>query len=121
MNKNRVWIYCRVAHEDGIALEMQKEGLLRAVGNDSEIVGITTEIGNGLSLDRPSLNEVYQMAAEGRMDSLIVRSISRIGRDVGDTLAWIQNFVKSGVSINFLNEGIIHLETPDNPTNQLSM
>lgn len=56
MNEKRVAIYCRVAFDDGFSLAAQAERLQRyAEQNGYIIVGVLSEYGNGLSLDRPAL------------------------------------------------------------------
>ena len=82
MNKNRVWIYCRTAYPDLIALEIQKSYLTDyADKHGLSIVGITAEHGSGLDYARAGLCEVLEAAEDGRVDCVLVKNLERLGRD----------------------------------------
>ena len=52
----RVFVYCRVAHDDSFSLEAQAAQLRRyAEQAGYTIIGATAEQGSGLALDRPGL------------------------------------------------------------------
>ena len=78
----RVFVYCRVAHDDSFSLEAQAAQLRRyAEQAGYTIIGATAEQGSGLTLDRPGLEKVTQAVLDGKVDMLLVNSIDRIGRE----------------------------------------
>lgn len=59
----RVWIYCRIASPDTMALESQKQRLLDSARKQRfEVAGITTEMIADLSIKRHGMNEVLAAA-----------------------------------------------------------
>ena len=81
----RVFVYCRVAHDDSFSLEAQATQLRRyAEQAGYTIIGATAEQGSGLALDRPGLEKVTQAVLTGKVDMVLVNSIDRIGREWGE-------------------------------------
>lgn len=72
MNQHKkVWIYCRVARPNTMALGSQKQRLLDSAREQGfEVAGITTERTADLSIKRHGMNEVFSAAKEQRMDTL---------------------------------------------------
>ena len=70
MEHKRAWIYCRVADPDAHALAVQQA--------------------SGLDFSRRGLAEVSAAVADGKIDLLLVANISRLGRDVGKTDAYLR-------------------------------
>lgn len=86
MEKNRAWLYCRVAHPDLDALELQKAQLTDyAKRHGFTIAGITAEHGSGLDFSRAGLRDVLAAAEDGEADFVLVANLSRLGRDVQKT------------------------------------
>ena len=78
----RVFVYCRVAHDDSFSLEAQAVQLRRIAAQAGyTIIGASAEQGSGLTLDRPGLEKVTQAVLDGKVDMLLVNSIDRIGRE----------------------------------------
>mgnify|MGYP002508176939 CR=1 FL=1 len=76
-----VLIYCRLAHNDSMAMECQKDYLRHwAAENGYTVEDMITEVGSGIQLDRPGLTEVMRAVQEKRMDALVVRKLSRLAR-----------------------------------------
>ena len=74
--------YCRVAHDDSFALEHQRFLLqLYAKQAGYTIIGAADEYGSGLTLDRPALQKVTEAVVAGKVDVVLVHSLTRIGRD----------------------------------------
>ena len=48
------------------------------------VVGVAEDVGSGKSMDRPGLQKVMAAASAGEMDVLLVHSITRLGRKVGE-------------------------------------
>lgn len=86
----RAFLYCRVAHNDGISLDLQSTELRRfAKQAGFTIVGEAAEYGSGLTLDRAALKEVTQAVNNGKVDVVLVKSVNRIARDMW----WLQEYI----------------------------
>ena len=91
MENNRTWIYCRVAHPDAHALAAQQASLeAYAEAHGFEVVGATAEQASGLDFSRRGLAEVSNAVDDGDIDLLLVANLSRLGRDVGKTDAYLR-------------------------------
>lgn len=98
----RVAVYCRLARadQDDTLLEVQKERLrIYAKERGYDIVAEIAEIGSGLSLNRPGIREMAWLAHRHMIDAVLVRDISRLCRDCGQTLRLEGKLRKQGVSI----------------------
>ena len=95
MEKQRAWIYCRVAHPDAHALAAQQANLeAYAKKQGFEIVGTTVEQASGLDLSRRGLAEVSGAVTAGKVDLLLVTDLSHLGRDaagVDACLRWLED------------------------------
>lgn len=95
MERKKVWIYCREAYPDNMALAIQKENLTHyAETNGMDVCGITAETASGTTLSRAGFNEVDQKIRSGEIHCLVVKDISRLGRDmiqVGEYMGWLKN------------------------------
>ena len=91
MEHKRAWIYCRVAGSDAHALAVQQASLEEyAEAHGFEVVGTTAEQASGLDFSRRGLAEVSAAVADGKIELLLVANISRLGRDVGKTDAYLR-------------------------------
>ena len=110
----KVWIYCRTARPDTIALESQKQRLLYSAKEQGfEIAGITTEVTADLSIKRHGMNEVFLAAKERRMDTLFVINPSRITRIASEFLDCVQNLSEQGIEVLTLDSGVVGLPEAD--------
>ena len=108
--KIRVLIYCRLAHDDSMVMECQKEYLRRwAAENGYTVVSEITEVGSGIQLDRPGLAEVMRAVQEKRMDALVVRKLDRLARRSTDTYHLIELLKENGIDLICTDENL----TPD--------
>ena len=108
--KTRVLTYCRLAHDDSMAMECQRDYLRRwAAENGCTVVGEITEVGSGIQLDRPGLAEVMQAIQEKRMDALVVKKLARLDRRPLDTYQLIELLKEKGVDLICTDENL----TPD--------
>ena len=86
MDQKRAWLYCRVAHNGPDSAEvldgqrLQLESYAREHG--FEIIGCSSDIGSGLTLDRPGLLDFHAAAEDGKVDVLLILKLSRLGRDI---------------------------------------
>lgn len=107
-HKNRAWIYCRIdAPEDTHgALKGQHRQLTDyAIQMGFEIVGWSEDIASGLNLDRSGLKRFMDAAMKGDVDVLVIRDISRIGRNICDAIEYLNQLKKMGVAVYSPLEG----------------
>jgi len=112
--KKRAWLYCRIdAPEDthGTLKEQQKELWDYAEQLGLEVAGVSQDLGSGLILDRPGLNVLKTAAAEGRMDMVLVKSLSSIGRSMEQTLELSKQINQIGITLCSPLEGEIQLSS----------
>ena len=108
--KIRVLIYCRLAHDDSMVMECQKEYLrCWAAENGCTVVSEITEVGSGIQHDRPGLSEVMQAIQEKRMDALVVKKLDRLARRSLDTYQLIELLKEKGIDLICTDENL----TPD--------
>ncbi len=104
----RVFVYCRVAHDDSFSLEAQAVQLRRyAEQAGYTIIGATAEQGSGLTLDRPGLEKVTQAVLADKVDMVLVNSIDRIGREWGMTQAYIDLLTRNKVKLLCIRDRLI--------------
>ena len=100
----RAWIYCRTAEPNAFALRMQQEQLSAfAEKNHFDIVGCTSRQETGTAMVRPGLAEITNAALRGEMDILLVLNASRLGRDIKNTLEYVDWLEKHNVEVVCLN------------------
>ena len=100
----RAWIYCRTAEPNAFALRMQQEQLSAfAEKNHYDIVGCTSKQETGTKMARPGLAEITNAALRGEMDILLVLNASRLGRDIRNTLEYVDWLEKHNVEVVCLN------------------
>ena len=122
MDKKSAWVYCRIdAPEDTHgALKGQYERLeTYAAQMGFTVVGSSQDLGSGLNFDRSGLQAVLESAKAGSFQILLVDSVSRIGRDMKKTIAFIQTISGCGISIYSPMEGEIKLSDFMRPPFQL--
>lgn len=94
MSSKRVWIYCRTAHPDTDFLEVQERYMIGyAKEQGFTIVGITSEHGSGLDFSRKGLKVVSNAIETRKADAILVKDISRLGRDLEEAdvyLNWLK-------------------------------
>jgi DNA invertase Pin-like site-specific DNA recombinase len=103
MNRKKTALYCRVAARpmcDDIAMLTQKEFLLRyAEEQGYENTELYEDNGvSGLSMFNRSAFKRMQTAIEaGEVERVIVRSLSRVGRNTHDVYRWLSDLNARGV------------------------
>ena len=110
--KQRVAVYCRVAsdNEDHSAgLAAQKAYYTEMVGQhpEWELAGIYADKGIATT-DRKKQKEFKKMltaCGQGKIDIILVKSVSRFARNVMDCLDVVQMLKASGVRVIFEKEG----------------
>lgn len=113
MDQKRAWIYCRVAHngpDSTEVLEMQRHELENYVKEHGfEIVGSSSDIGSGLTMDRPGLLDFHTAAEDGDVDILLIIELSRLGRDANKVTKYWHLLQALGVSVHTADCGEIDL------------
>ncbi len=108
MEKTRVFLYCRVAHDDGFSLEAQAATLRRyAEQAGYSIVGASSGCESGMTLDRPALQEVTRAVLAGEVDLVLVQSITRIGREWGMAQGYINLLAEHKVKLLCIRDQLL--------------
>lgn len=106
------WVYCRIdTPEDAHgSLKNQKKELFNyAEQLGFEVMGSSEDIGSGLNFDRSGLAEVLEAADAGKMDVLVIKNLSRLGRDTAKTIDLVHKLDEQGIRIYSPLEGEIQL------------
>lgn len=112
--QKRAWIYTRIdAPEDthGVLKGQEKELMDYAGRLGFSVVGGSSDLGSGMDMDRPGLARVTESADQGRFDVLLVRSLSRLGRDPARMIAFLSELERRGVEVYSPLEGKINTAT----------
>ncbi len=101
----RVAIYCRMAtdNDECRGLEMQKSQLRSyAQAHGYAVMAEVSEVAKGCSLDRPGIRELLSMAAQDRIEEILVANLSRILRNTADLLRFEEKLGKKDIRLNAL-------------------
>ena len=95
----RAWIYYRLSRDDDKemnSLKNQRRILIDYVEeNDYELVGESYDDNvSGMTFERDGIEEIYDAASEHKMDAVIVKDLSRLGRHKTKTAVFI-DFLRS--------------------------
>lgn len=94
----RVWIYCRVAHEDKKALDLQESSLIEYARQQGwAIAGVTAESGSGLDYNRKGLKKVIEVIKSKQVNIILIKDITRIGRGMAGNIAFLDEMEKHEV------------------------
>lgn len=99
----RVAIYCRMAtdNDESRGLEIQKSQLRNyAQAQGYAVVAEVSEVAKGLSLDRPGIRELLNLAAQSRIEEILVANLSRISRNTGDLIRFEEKLGKRHIRLN---------------------
>lgn len=100
MNSKRVWIYCRTAHPDADFLEAQERYMIDfAKRHGFTIAGITSEHGSGLDFSRKGLKVVSNAIENRKADAILVKDVSRLGRDLEEVDVYLNWLKKRHVEV----------------------
>lgn len=114
MRAKKTWLYCRVAHNGPDSLEVlaaqQRRLEAYAKAHDLEIVGSSSDIGNGLTFDhRPGLLDFHNTAVDGKVGVLLIVDLARLSRDLDRTIQYWHLLRDLDVSIHTTNSGEVDL------------
>ena len=99
--KETAWIYCRSATGEDNALQKQREAAMEyAAAHNLTVVGETSDIGSGTQYDHPGLVKMLSAVQRGVVSTVIIKDISRIGRNFIKTANIIENGIEAhGVTL----------------------
>jgi len=94
-------MYCRVARADQLSLEAQKDRLCGyAAENGYDNLDFYMDNGySGLNYDRPAFSRLEADIQAGLIEAVIIRDVTRIGRNVFDTVQWIERLRMKGIAL----------------------
>ena len=94
-------IYCRVASADQLSMEAQKDRLCQyAVENGYDNLDFYIDNGySGLNYDRPAFSRLEADIQAGLIEAVIIRDVTRISRNVFDTVQWIERLRMKGIAL----------------------
>ena len=102
----RVWLYGRIDRGGtSQVLDCQMEHLRGRAKEQGWV--ITREIRSGVFPGRPGLREVTQAAAEGRMDAVIVKSMTRLFRSSPDAYVYMKRLQELGVGLVSIKDQVM--------------
>jgi len=94
-------VYCRVAQPDDFATHMQKVHM-RQFAESQGYNGVVYYLDNGysgLSFERPAFLKMQKDIQAGKIQRVIVNSLSRIGRDCFKVHSWLKETQRMGIEI----------------------
>ena len=106
-------IYCRVSTEDqekeGTSLQSQVEACKKlAIEKGFEVVEelVLLETYSGLSLERPKLNRLRELAREQKTGAVIAYTLDRLSRDPVHFIILQEELERNGVEIILATESV---------------
>jgi len=111
--KIKVAAYCRVSSLNKIqreSLEWQMKYYTNMISKNPDwiLAGVFYDVGkSGLRIKgRTGLDKMLKKASRGKMDYILVKSISRLSRDTVDVLKIIRDLRERGINMHFENENL---------------
>ena len=113
---NRTVIYARTACPNEAALDWQVQVLqgLAATLNLS-VTHIIRETASGLDFDRPGLQKLMRLAERHEIDTILMTSLDRIGRDALKVLDVLETLDSYGVKLIIQGGDTVEVEVEGNP------
>ncbi len=110
---NRTAIYARTASPNETALEWQVQVLqgLAATLNLS-VTHIIRETASGLDFDRPGLQKLMRLAERHEIDTILMTSLDRIGRDALKVLDVLETLDSYGVKLIIQGGDTVEIKNP---------
>ena len=95
----RVAIYCRVSTHDQNCERQERDLVEYAQRLGYEVVGIWSEFGSGVKLDRVKRKEIMAIARKGKLDAVLVTELTRWGRSTIDLINTLNDLHSWKVSL----------------------
>lgn len=110
-SKLRVAAYCRVSSKNNNqepSLENQVKYFTELIRSNKKwyFSGVFTDIKSGRNSDRPGLNKLFKKCERGKVDRVIIKSMSRFTRNTLDAFVIIRYLTSIGVDVFFEKENI---------------
>ena len=111
-HKKRVAAYCRVStlleeQEDSLETQMSYYGNLIEANEDWEFAGIYSDEKSGTKAEnRPGFQKLIRDALSGKVDYILVKSISRFSRNIVDCQRYARMLHGNGVDVHFEKENL---------------
>ena len=107
----RVWLYARLSRDEDSELNSltNQQNILReyAEKNSYEIAGESADDNiSGMHFNRPGINEIYAAVEEKRIDAVVVKDLSRLGRHRTQTAMFIDFLRENDVRVLSVTENI---------------
>ena len=87
----KVAIYCRVSTHDQNCERQERDLLEYAKQCGHEVVGVWSEFGSGVKLDRVKRKEVMTIARARKIDAVLVTELTRWGRSTIDLISTLND------------------------------
>lgn len=115
-----VGVYCRLSQEDkqnneSISIETQKLILLDYVKTHGyNLIDIYVDDGySGTNFNRPDFQRLINDVNNGKINMILTKDLSRLGRDYLQTGLYMQEFSDNGIRYIALNDGYDNLKSED--------
>ncbi|WP_373539333.1 recombinase family protein [Chamaesiphon sp.] len=95
----RVAIYCRVSTHDQNCERQERDLVEYAQRLGYDVVGIWSEFGSGVKLDRVKRKEIMAIARKGKIDAVLVTELTRWGRSTIDLINTLNDLHSWKVSL----------------------
>ena len=107
----KAWLYYRLSRdedEEMNSLQNQRQILIDyAKHNDYTVVGESFDDNvSGMTFDRKGLNELENAVEEGKVEAVLVKDLSRLGRHRTQTALFIDHLRENNVKVISVTEGI---------------
>ena len=116
LHKRRVAAYCRVStlldnQEDSFEMQVSYYTAFIAANEEWEFAGIYSDEKSGTKADnRPGFQQMVMDALDGKVDYILVKSVSRFSRNMVDCQKYVKLLHGNGVEVRFEKE---NLDTAD--------
>ena len=102
-------IYSRVSTADQ-DLDHQREALweyaVENLGVAADDLDVLEDRSTGTDVDRSGYRRLIERVREGDVEQVVVRSVSRIARNMRDLYATVDDIVENGTGLHIVNDGI---------------
>ena len=107
----RVWIYSRLSNDDDREMNslLNQQEICRAFAERQrhQIIGLSSDDNvSGMNFSRRGLNELTAAVDAGRLDAVLVKDLSRLGRHRTQTALFIDYLRERGIRVISVTEGL---------------
>jgi DNA invertase Pin-like site-specific DNA recombinase len=102
-------VYARVstAEQDlGHQRERLFEHAVEELGVDAEEIDVIEDRSTGTDVDRGGYRELMERVEAGEVDRVVVRSVSRVARNMRDLQNMVGEIIKGGAALHFVADGL---------------